>query len=423
MRALLRRLLVNRRVAFLWIGQVVSQAGDSVYQIGLLWLILDMTGRTSLAGLAAAALFLPTLIFGLAAGVVADRVSRRRLMILMDALRAALVLAVPLGHRLDWLGPSFLGALTFAVASCAAFFNPARDALVPSLAEPDELPHANALMQTSWQLAILLGPALAGVLLSITGLIHLFTFDALTYLASLVAIVAVGGSRGRRVSTPARVSALRELRDGLAYVARDPLMRIIVIVTAVDNLILMGPAIVGPPILVRETLGIDDPRAYAWAQAALAGGMLVGAPFMATWGRRLPLGRTLLWGVVLDGLTYTPLFFVDSLAGVVGVIFVHSFFVPLITVSRTTLIQRHAPARLHGRVFAAIGVCVVGGTALSAAMTGIAAETFEMRAIFLVIGLAAAATALPGFASRAIRQADGGRETRPSISERPFQSS
>jgi MFS family permease len=413
MRVLVRRLLVNRRVALLWIGQVVSQAGDSVYQIGLLWLVLEMTGRASLAGLAAAALFVPTLIFGLVAGVVADRVPRRRIMMLMDALRASLVIAIPLGHWFDALGPTYLGVVTFAVASCAAFFNPARDALVPSLAEHDDLPHANALMQTSWQLAILLGPAMAGVLLSITGLIHLFTFDALTYLVSLVAIVAIGKGRDSVIAAPCRAPALRELRDGLAYVARDPLTRIIVIVTAVNNVILMGPAIVGPPILVRETLGIDDPRAYAWVQAALAGGMLVGAPFMATVGRRLPLGRTLLLGIVIDGLTYTPLFFVDSLAGVVGVIFVHSFFIPMITVSRTTLIQRCVPARLHGRVFAVIGICVIGGMALSSALTGVAAEVLSMRTIFLIIGLAAAATALPGFACRALREADHGRDTRP----------
>ena len=182
-------------------------------------------------------------------------------------------------------------------------------------------------------------------------------------------------------------------------------MRMLVFITAIDNLILMGPAIVGPPILVREVLKFDDPRAYAWVQASLAGGMLVGAPFMAVFGKRLPLGKTALWGVVLDGLTYAPLFFVNSLYGVMAVIFVHSFFIPLITVSRTTLIQHRVPAELHGRMFAVISVCVVGGTALSAALTGLAAEVVPIQTIYLVIGLAAAATATPGFLLPGLKEA------------------
>ena len=401
------RLLVNRRLGLLWIGQVISQAGDSVYQIGLLWLMLEMTGKKSLAGLAAASLFLPTLLFGLPAGVLVDRVCKRRLMIGTDALRAALVLTIPAGYAAGVLTPLSLGVITFAVASCAAVFNPARDALVPSLAESPDLPHANALIQTSWQLAILLGPAAAAIILSVVGIIHLFTFDAATYLISLAAIVAIGAP-SRKERTAAREpghSTLAELREGLAYATRDPMMRMLVLITAIDNLILMGPAIVGTPILVRDGLGLDDPRAYAWLQASLAGGMLIGAPFMATVGRRLPLGKTVMAGIILDGLTFAPFFFVTTLPAAIVVLFVHSFFIPLITVSRTTLVQRYVPTKLHGRMFSVIGVCVVGGTAISAGMTGLAAEYVPIQTIYLFSGLCAAATALPGFFSRALRRA------------------
>ena len=404
---MLKKVFVNRRVALLWAGQVVSQTGDTVYQIGLLWLMLETTGRKSLTGLAASALFVPTLLFGLPAGVLADRVSRRHLMIGADLLRAVLVMAIPAAAGTSLFTPAYLAVVTFAVASCAAVFYPARDALLPDLVEHKDLPHANALIQTSWQLAILLGPVVAGIMLPLTGIIHLFTFDAFTFLISLVAIVAIGKGVVVRTAPVSRLapSPTMQLREGLSYIARNPLMRMLVFITAIDNLILMGPAIVGPPILVREVLKLDDPRAYAWVQASLAGGMLVGAPFMAVFGKRLPLGKTALWGVVLDGLTYAPLFFVNSLYGVMAVIFVHSFFIPLITVSRTTLIQHRVPAELHGRMFAVISVCVVGGTALSAALTGLAAEVVPIQTIYLVIGLAAAATATPGFLLPGLKEA------------------
>jgi len=122
---------------------------------------------------------------------------------------------------------------------------------------------------------------------------------------------------------------------------------------------------VGVPIYVKEVLKLDVAH-YAWVQAALAGGVFVGAPLIAVFGRKLPLGRILLIGVVCDGLTYLPLFFVRTFPATVVTIFFHSFFIPMITVSRATLIQRYAPVELQGRVFSIIQLCVVGGTALSA---------------------------------------------------------
>jgi MFS family permease len=191
---------------------------------------------------------------------------------------------------------------------------------------------------------------------------------------------------------------------GVRYVATDPLMRIIVIVTALDNLILMGPAIVGIPIYVKEVLQLDAAH-YAWVQAALAGGIFIGAPLMAVFGKKAPLGKILLIGVVLDGLTYLPLFFVRTFWATVLTIFIHSFFIPMITVSRATLIQRCAPSEFQGRVFSIVQMCVVGGTALSSILTGLLAEKVSMPWIYLGMALLAASTALPGFLSKAIRGA------------------
>jgi hypothetical protein len=133
--------------------------------------------------------------------------------------------------------------------------------------------------------------------------------------------------------------------------------------------------------------------------------MLIGAPFMATVGRRLPLGKTVMAGIILDGLTFAPFFFITTLTAAIVVLFIHSFFIPLITVSRTTLVQRYVPTELHGRMFSVIGVCVIGGTAISSALTGLAAEYLPIQRIYLLVGLGAAATALPGFFSKALRRA------------------
>jgi MFS family permease len=191
------------------------------------------------------------------------------------------------------------------------------------------------------------------------------------------------------------------MKEGAKFAVSDPMMRVILVITALDNLILMGPAIVGIPVFVREELGLGVVH-YAWVEAAYAGGMFVGVPLMARWGRKANLGRTLLAGVVLDGLTYIPLLWIRSFEGTVACIFFHSIFIPMITVSRATLIQSRVPDRLRGRMFSLVQMAVIGGAALSTLWTGLAAERWPTPYIFLGIGLLAAATAIPGFFSNAM---------------------
>jgi len=109
-------------------------------------------------------------------------------------------------------------------------------------------------------------------------------------------------------------------------------------------------------------------------------------------------------GIVLDGLTFLPFFWVRSFFGTALTIALHSIFIPMITVSRTTLIQRHVPEVLRARVFAVIQVAVVGMTALSTSLTGIIAEHVSARWIFFGSALLSAATALPGLLSPALRK-------------------
>jgi MFS family permease len=397
---LTQRLLVNRNVALLFLGQVISQAGDSIYQIGLLWLCYELTGSRSLTGLMASAAFLPYLLFALPAGALADRFSRRSIMIVADGARFLLVGLLPLLHGLGALSILALGLFTFGVESFSALFYPARDALLPTLAPRDHLPHANALLQTSWQLAFLIGPSAAAILLPFTGLVHLFTVDALTFLISLMALAAIRIPRSSRAAART-TQAWHDVREGLGFVVHDRRMRMIVFITAVDNLFVMGPAVVGMVLFVRDTLHLGA-REGAWIGACYAAGAIVGAPVVARLAGRFALGRLLLIGVVLDGLTFLPLFWVRTFAGAALTIVIHSLFIPLITVSRTTLIQRAVPAHLQGRMFAIIQMAVVGVTTLSTLLTGLLGEWVAAPWMYLGAGLLAAATAVPGFLSRAL---------------------
>ena len=389
------RILANRNITFLFLGQVISQSGNSIFRIGLLWIVLELTGSKTITGIMAMASFLPSLFFSIPAGAFVDRFCKRNIMRLMDILRFFLVSLIPICYFFGQLNIFFLAVITFLTATATTLFFPARDALIPEIAKEHELGFANTIIQTSWQFAVLLGPAFGALLLHYVGEIHLFTADAITYLASFIAISCIAPQQ--RPLTQKDTTPLQDMKEGLNYVWQTPLIRAVIIITVFNNLFLMGPAIVGIPIFVKEALHLDVSH-YAWAEASLAGGIIIGVPVM-TWISRNAqhMGKVLLWGLIFDGLTHCPLFFATTFRQTAITLFIHSIFIPMVTVSRTTLIQQNIPRELHGRVFSIIYMCVIGTTALSTSLTGILAEYISINTIFLYSGMLCASAGLWGF--------------------------
>jgi len=172
--AFIQRIFQNWNLALLWLGQMASQSGDSIYQIGLLWLVLELSGSTSVTGMVAMASYLPAVLLSMVAGVAADHNDKRKIMLSSDAFRFIMVFFIPIAFYAGFLNPQFLGINAFAIAIAATFFNPARDAFVPQIVAKEGLLKANSLIQTSWQISMLFGPAIAGVLLHYFGNVHLF---------------------------------------------------------------------------------------------------------------------------------------------------------------------------------------------------------------------------------------------------------
>jgi len=409
---IVRRFLVNRNLALLWAGQVISEAGDTIFRVGALWLILELTGSEGKTGLVAMAAYLPVLLFGPLAGVAADRFDRKRLMLWADAGRGVLVLAVPALILAGAVTAPRMAAVAFGLSCLSIFFFPARDAYLPALVPAGALAHANGLVQTSWQMAMLLGPGLAALLVGLVGILHLFTADSLSFFLSFLCILALrpmAGAADPEAARPRRAAGgwrgpLRDLGEGFRHAARSPFLRGLLWVTAVDNLFIMGPALVGTPVFVKEVLGLGI-REYALVEACYAAGALVGLPLTAFLCRRLPKGRVLLAGIVLDGLTFLPLLWVRSLGGTMAVILVHSIAVPMIMVPRATLVQERVPARLRGRLFSLVSFTVIGLTALSAALTGLVLEFIGADRLFGAVALLAAATGGVGWFVRSLRRA------------------
>lgn len=179
----------NRSFRFLWLGQVVSQMGDWFDTIAVYTITLQLTGSSRSVALIMVARFLPSVVMGPLSGVVADRFSRRTIMITADLLRAVVVLGFLFVRRPDqmWL----VYVLTVLQLAFSTFFEPAKTAAIPSIVSTRELLPANAIAAVTWSVMLTLGAAIGGFVAGIFGTNAAFLLDSLTFVASAVLIMSV----------------------------------------------------------------------------------------------------------------------------------------------------------------------------------------------------------------------------------------
>ncbi len=388
-------------LALLW-AQMASQMGDAAFSVLLLWAVLELSGSRLVLGAAATLNYLPVLLFGMAGGLAADRLARRGLMIASDGARAAICFALPLLGLAGWINPWILASAGFLLFTASAFFNPARDAYIPWLAGKERLVAANSLIQTSVPVGWLFGPALCSALLKWVRPVTLFAAVGALFGVSVLFLLRLAPQPPPERSSGA--PPLAELFAGLRTAWSDVRLRWLVLITAVDNLFIMGPAVVGTPLLVRDRLG-GSGADYALVEALLAAGVFAGLPLTLWLNRRAGQGKLLIAGIFLDGITYLPLLWTTRLWSAGLWVALHGLSIPLITVTRTSLVQRVAPPEQLGRLFALLNITVLGLTALSSGLTGLIATVLPVNVLFGIIAVGAALCGPLAWTSRRFREA------------------
>jgi len=381
----------QRSFLFLLFNQFFIQLAHAVFDISLIWLALEITGSNAGSGLVMATAYLPFLLFSLPAGLLADRWSKARIMKISSFLRIAVALIIPIGAALNNPGLFFIAAAAFLLTSVSVIYLPARDSLLPEYVEGAQLLKANSLVQGSVQLAYITGPILAGFLIEILGNIHIFLISSLLFL--FASTISLGMENTRRAESSSTSLRRRELLDVFQLLNKDKRLLWIIAITMIDNLFIMGPAILGVAVFVKSVL-LGSASDYALSESFLAAGMVAGTLVLLRFGKNIPLGWMLIIGIIMDGLTYVPVYFIQDIHWLWLTIFVHALFIPMITVSRTTLIQNLVPKNMHGRVFSLISISVIGFTAISSALTGWISDIIPIAELFLLIGSAAALTGL-----------------------------
>ncbi len=365
-----------------------------MFNIALPWFLLEVTGSKAQTGLIATSSYLPALILGLFSGVFIDKYDHKKIMLISDFFRFTLILMIPISIKFNFFSIPFIGCIIFSMACFSTLFYPARDCFIPNIVSDKNLSNVNSLIIVSGQIAQIIGPIFAGIGLSFFGLIHLFTIDAISFLISMIMILLIVRPN-RKIRKKENFSNLIGIKEGLLYVKKSSGLMALLFITFFNNLFIMGPAYMGLVIFVREIL-LEDMFVFALLETFMGLGMVLGSFIFPLFMKKIKLVNIFFMGILIDGLTFSVLFFIKDYMMAVFILFLHGIGIPLIILSRTIYIQKSVPNYFRGRIFSMVHMSVMGTTAISIAITGVLLEFITADLLFLLIGLLASSSMIIG---------------------------
>jgi MFS family permease len=362
--------LRSRNFSLLFIGLIVSNVGTWMQNVACGWLVLQLTNSPLWLGLLGLSFALPMVVLPLFAGAVVDRVHRIRLLYLTQSLQMLTAFALA---ALTWLGLInvwHILASEFIIGVLLAFDNPARQALIPDLVDRRDLLNALSLNSATYNGAALLGPALAGAMLAPLGARALFFVNGVSYLAVLIALLAM-----RDVHLPSnhsRATLWTSVWQGPAYALRSPVVFGLLLLSAVASLFGRSYQIL-LPIFGRDVWH-GGPQAYGLLLASAGGGALAGAFGLAAirevkHRNAVMIASGLLFSASLIAFALSP-----SLSLGIALLFVAGLTSTVLGTMIATFLQVDAPSDLRGRVMSLYAITLIGLPSLGALGSGAVAQ-------------------------------------------------
>jgi len=383
-------LLHNPRFVFTWLSGMTLTLGFSIFFLSVSWLTIDVLQQPALLGIILTAVSLPRVVLMVFGGVFADRFQKSRLLFLTNLGQAALMLAVLSLHLLDLYSVAALIGISVIFGILDGMSYPALSSLIPSLVKQHELQRANSLFQGSIELMFVIGPFLAGLLLTWGGFgLSFGTAAGLIFLAALLIMPRLIQDRIPATHVMSLAHVIVDLKEGIRYVSHTPILRSGTLSIAIVNLFVMGPLIMSIPILVGERGGT------AFDLSVIEGGLAVGtfvASFLVLLMCSVHRGRFVFRALLLTiaaFLLYTQAQSIPMLALTAAL---SGFMLMLVYLPAVTLMQEHSDQDKIGRVMSIMALAASGlepvAFAVLSVLVALAVPIQTLLITFGIIGLA-----------------------------------
>jgi MFS family permease len=367
------RALKHRNFRFFFFGQLISVTGTWMQSVALGWLLVTMIGSNRaivLLGLLGVVQFLPVLAFGLFGGMIADIWPKRYTVI--GTQTAAGLLALTLGALVyvNEITVWQIFLLAFLLGLVNAADMPARQSFVVEMVGPEDVANAVALNSAVFNGARVVGPAVAGILIALTGTVSCFILNGLSYGAVVVGLVAMRDEELRpadRLAMPRSVAAIRaNLGEGLRYVWHTPIVLLAISVIGFVSTFGMNFNVV-LPVLAAGVLNVG-PNGLGWLYSAMGAGALIAALGVATLQR--PRVRVLVGGGMVLGVAELVLAGTTSYPVALGAVFFAGIGAIATAASANSMVQVTVPGPLRGRVMSVYTTVFAGSTPIGSGLTG-----------------------------------------------------
>ncbi len=399
------RALSVRDFRLLWASEAVSVVGDQFHLIALSWLVISLTGSGLALGIVLIAVGVPRALLIVPFGVLADRRPARGMMLAAHLVRGAIVGAIALLAAIDAASIPALAVLGVLFGAADALYMPAQQAFLPRTVSSDRLPSANALLQGTLQLSAIIGPPAAGVMIAIAGTSAAFTVDAVSFAVAAVFVALIStaaraattgpvesagavpdAGSSRAAASPAPAAQPPEgfraaLMGGLRYVAADPAIRTMMLISFVLNFSFSGPGAIGAPWLASQRFAAG-PTGLGLMEAGWAVGALIG--ILAAGSVRLDRqGRVILAGLAVSGSAMALVGVLYWLPGVIVMLAVMGVAIGYTNIIAMSWLQARVDPGMVGRVMGLVMLMSFGITPLS---IGLAGALVDVNATAMFVG-------------------------------------
>jgi DHA3 family macrolide efflux protein-like MFS transporter len=378
-------ILKERDFMILWIGQFISKAGNALYDIAAMWYVLEKTGSTTRMGITLVCACLPAITVGPAAGIVADRFDRKRIIIVTDTIQGLIMGAMASLMYFNMLKISQMYLLSALMSAVSAFFSPAISSSIPVIVKEENLINANNLSKFADNLCNIFGPVLGGALIAVTGIPGLVIFNAISFIAAAVFESFIHIPRCCSYGT-AKLNFKRDIKEGFLYAVKNKkLLQFIIVGGFIINFFLAPLSIIFP-VLSTKSLGAGS-RGYGMLMSSIAIGSIIMTLLIPIISKKLSYYMMTFLGLVLEGVFLVMIGFSKNIYFAVVSTGLLGTAVCTCSVSLTTVFQKLIPNEMMGRVSSMTSIISQSTVPLGIFLGGIILEKVSPSMMLIVSGI------------------------------------
>jgi DHA3 family macrolide efflux protein-like MFS transporter len=407
-----RRVLATRPVLPLWISQVISESGDYVFNIALLWYVLSLTHSTFWVAITQGVIWLPLTISGPIAGVYVDKFNRRDLILVSNLIEGVIVGSISIMFILDRVSIVPLLLLVFFLYTTAQFLMASILAIIPRLVKSrTDLGPVNSLFSLSTGINKLISYATGGIIVLFVGFLAPIIYDGFTFFIAALIVVALvpklygivhlaPASEGQTTlpknELPPEISFKDRFKEGVGHVRKTPVLVELIMIGAMLNFFLAaGSSLVAP---YTEYWLNGNSLVYGLMTSMLGLGTLSGSLSFGKFRMRQRVGKVFLFMVLIDGITVSFFGVSKIVMLALALMFIVGFANSIASLSAQVLIQAIVPGELLGRVFTVLIAILQMATPVAALLSGSLALVLPIGLLFSSYGLCLVAVSAVSFA-------------------------